>query len=279
MPKKAKAQLIKNQFYLRHLSGRRQDFITFDAKNKTFFMLTEERTLRSISAEALIKLMERDGKSYDKDIGGLFSVSRYLVSPLNTPDRFLNGEYFLTLQLQEIKDAVLKVIDSEKWCYYAIVGAAGTGKTLLLYDIAKTLAEWGKVCVIHCGYLSDGHQFISDRCENIDVFPALCLKGHFDTSCYRYIMIDEVQRIYKAQFERLLKQLEEQSKPAIFSFDPKQTLSRSEADNDIPDLIAALNGLKQFELTGKIRTNPELAAFIAGMGNAEKINRIILIVM
>lgn len=271
---KARTQLIKNQFYLRHLSDRRQDFITFDAQNKKFFILTEERTLCPISAKALIKLMNRAEKSYNKDIGRLFSVSQYLVSPLNTPERFLSGEYFLTLQQQEIKDAILKNVDCAKGHYYAISGAAGTGKTLLLYDIAKALAERGKVGVIHCGQLSEGHKVISEACENIDIFPAVWLKDdNFDTSPYRYFMIDEVQRIYKGQFERLMQQLENQGKPVIFSFDPKQTLARSEVDNDIPELIATLDGLKQFELTGKIRTNPELAAFIAGMGNVEKINR------
>lgn len=271
--KKAKAQLVKNQFYLRHLSDRKQLFVTFDAQNGKFFELTEEQALCPISEKELIERMEAVTEAYDREIEKLFSVSHFLVSPLNTPKRFLNGEYFLTLQQQEIKDAILKNIDSGKAQHYAVSGAAGTGKTLLIYDIAKTLAARGKVCVIHCGNLSDGHNEISDSCENIDIFPALCLKGHFDTSGYRYIMIDEAQRIYKGQFERLIKQLEEQSKLAIFSFDPKQTLTRSEADNDISDLIAALDGLKQFELTGKIRTNPELSAFIAGMGNAEKINR------
>ncbi len=272
-PEKAKEQLIKNQFYLRHLSDREQSFVTFDAQNGKIFELTDEQTLCPISEADLIARMERITDACEEGIEKLFSVSQYLVSPLNTADRFLRGEYFLSLQQQEIKEAILRNIDGGTERYYAISGAAGTGKTLLLYDIAKTLAERGKVCVIHCGYLSDGHNIISDHCVNIEIFPALCLKGSFETSGFRYIMIDEAQRIRKGQFERLTQQLKAQAKPVIFSFDPKQTLSRSEADSDIPDMIAALDGLKRFDLTGKIRTNPELAAFIAGMGNAEKIDR------
>ena len=105
---KAREQLVKNQFYLRHLSDRKQSFVTFDAQNGRLFELTEERALRPISGKKLIERMEAVTKAYEEGIEKLFSVSHFLVSPLNTPKRFLNGEYFLTLQQQEIKDAIKK---------------------------------------------------------------------------------------------------------------------------------------------------------------------------
>ena len=270
---RAKAQLVKNKFYLRHLSDREQFLITFDAQNGKLFELTGSEELYPISVKKLMERMEQAAEAYDDGIERLFSASRFLVSPLNTPERFLAGEYFLTLQQQEVKDAILKNIDGGTGRYFAISGAAGTGKTLLIYDIAKVLAGRGKVCMIHCGQLTDGHRCISEACENIDIIPALRLKEPLDTGDYRFIMIDETQRIYKGQFEKLLEQLELQTACVIFAYDPKQTLSRSEAQNDIPALIEAIGGVKCFELAGKVRTNPELAAFIAGMGNAEKINR------
>ena len=271
---RAREQLVKNQFYLRHLSNRRQTLITFDAQNGRLFELTEKQTLCPISAKDLVRLMETTAEAYSEGIEKLFSVSNFLISPLNTPERFLSGEYFLTLQQQEIKDEILKAIDSDSASYYAITGAAGTGKTLLVYDIAKELSKRGKLGVIHCGQLADGHRYIDKVCKDIDIFSATLLKSNnYDVSSYRYFIIDEVQRIYKEQFEQLLEKLKANSTPVIFSFDSKQTLTRSEFKNDIPNSIASLVGIRSYSLTNKIRTNPELAAFIKGMNDEKKINQ------
>ena len=270
---KAKAQLVKNQFYLRHLSDRQQSLITFDAQSGRFFELAENQTLCTITAKELIERMAAVAEAYDREIEKLFSVSHFLISPLNTPKRFLNGEYFLTLQQREIKDAILKNIDSGKAHYYAVSGAAGTGKTLLIYDIAKELSKRGKVGMIHCGQLAEGHKYISEVCENFDIFPVVWLKTDYDTSSYQYLLVDETQRIYKLQLVKLLEKLNQKSIPVIFSYDSRQTLTRSESEDAIPNLIESLAGLKSFHLTNKIRTNPELAAFIQGMGDEGKINR------
>ena len=267
---RAREQLTKNRFYLRHLSDRKQSLITFDAQSGRLFELTDDQTLCSISAKELIKRMGTITEAYDEGIEKLFSVSHFLISPLNTPKRFMDGEYFLTQRQQEIKNEILKEIDSG--AYYAIKGSAGTGKTLLVYDIAKELSKRGKVGVIHCGKLADGHRYISEGCKNIDIFPAVWLKMDHDTSSYRYFIVDETQRIYKMQFMKLLEKLKQNSPPVIFSYDSRQTLARSESEDAIANLIESLDGIKLFPLTNKIRTNPELAAFIQGMGDEEKIN-------
>ena len=70
----------------------------------------------------------------------LFEPSKYLVSPFNSPQDFLDGKYFLNRQQEEIKNRILRSIaeDSGFMCY-AIEGGAGTGKTLLLYDIVTMI--------------------------------------------------------------------------------------------------------------------------------------------
>lgn len=52
-----------------------------------------------------------------------------------------------------------------------ITGKAGTGKTLLLYDIIKEIAKQGvKCCLIHSGILCDGHKSLNMQWKNVTIF-------------------------------------------------------------------------------------------------------------
>nr|WP_315396337.1 hypothetical protein [uncultured Duganella sp.] len=89
----------------------------------------------------------------------LFDPSDYLVSPFNSTAKFLAGKYFLTLQQAEIKNKTTDSFNSLKAAkFISIIGGAGTGKTLLIFDIAKHLiASKKKPLIIHCGQLNHGH--------------------------------------------------------------------------------------------------------------------------
>lgn len=59
-----------------------------------------------------------------------------------------------------------------------ITGKAGTGKTLLLYDTIKEIAERGSTCcLIHSGILCNGHKVLNMQWKNVDVFSAKELNG------------------------------------------------------------------------------------------------------
>ena len=70
----------------------------------------------------------------------LFQAELYLISPLTEPERFLNKEYFLTAQQRDIERQILKKIRAERTGAYWFTGLPGTGKTMLLYDIAMKLS-------------------------------------------------------------------------------------------------------------------------------------------
>lgn len=85
--------------------------------------------------------------------------SNYLVSPFNSTDKFLNGGYFLTNQQEDLRARILKLFKNASTAtFISLTGGAGTGKTLLAYDIAKSVREdRRKPLIIHCGQLNDGH--------------------------------------------------------------------------------------------------------------------------
>nr|WP_179097770.1 DEAD/DEAH box helicase family protein [Paenibacillus sp. FSL H7-0331] len=89
------------------------------------------------------------------DISSLFDPTNYLVSHFNSTDKFMEGQYFLTDHQKEIKRNVLKQKLISSTAYVSIEGAAGTGKTLLTYSIAKESMDKGKsVLIVHVGKLN-----------------------------------------------------------------------------------------------------------------------------
>lgn len=98
--------------------------------------LTNHDRIVDADWEQLCADLRDGGKDYEGDVEELFQAELYLISPLTEPERFLNKEYFLTAQQRDIERQILKKIRAERTGAYWFTGLPGTGKTLLLYDIA-----------------------------------------------------------------------------------------------------------------------------------------------
>lgn len=265
-------QLIKNRYYLAHL-GKRMSMYTVLTDSLTCYKLSLDDELIEIDFEKIAIAVKETSDTYLPTIDEMFSASEYLVSPLNTPEKFIRGEYFLTQNQEEIKKSIVKDIEEEKLAaFFHISGKPGTGKTLLLYDIAKALSKNGQTIIIHCGKLSEGQRKINQEVSNLQIMAAGSLR--YDSAVLtdaNFILVDESHRIYVNQFATVCSSVESNNQICIFSSDPEQVLSNAEKRNDIVHKIKALKLSGEYTLSEKIRTNKELHSFIIRMKDLKRV--------
>lgn len=259
---KIEKQLKRNEYYLKHIN-RDLYLYTFISETKEVYQLDRDLGLVSCSINTLCAKIKEFSIPYLDDISCFFRASDYLISPLTTPARFLKKEYFLTNHQEKIKAEIQAILsNSQNKTYFCIRGSAGTGKTLLLYDIATELSNLGRCCLIHCGNLSEGHASINRNSRHLDVVPAKQISEEVDLTIYAFVFVDEAQRMYDNAFNAVINHALHSNTTAIFCCDPRQTLSKKEYRRQISERISQLPDVHEFELTTKIRSNQELSDFI-----------------
>lgn len=252
---KIKAQLIRNYNYLKYLSKKLYLF-TFVSDSKKFYKLNYEEELVESNINEVISVLTTFTDDIYPDIDKLFKASDYLVSPNANPMKFINEQYFLTSQQEYIKRKILEVINEKN--LIKITGEAGTGKTLLLFDIAKHLSETEEVLVINCNKPNKAHKIISHAFNNINIISLEDVLSNNDIiSKYNYILLDEAQRMNKVLWDIINNNLE---KKYIFSLDPKQVLTKEEIKANYSNLIDKLNPTK-YKLSNRIRINNSIKEF------------------
>lgn len=134
-------QLQQNRYYLSHIGKEIYSFSLIKENDKSVKIYKYDDGLKECSYEELLDKLRKINKPINQNIENLFRPKEYLISPLNTPEKFLAGHYYLSGQQDAIKKKLLRKKDG----LWGIKGAAGTGKTLLLYDIAKELSTDNQV--------------------------------------------------------------------------------------------------------------------------------------
>ena len=270
---KIREQLVKNKYYLK-FSGLKFFYISFAydyiSRKYVIYCLNRNNNLIVIDEPMLISVLLEQDINDDLIIDSLFLPSNYLISPFNSTKRFLNCEYFLTQHQDEEKKKIIGKINNltnSKTRFVYLTGAAGTGKTLLLYDIAYTLMKLGKkVLVVHCGNLNDGHHLLNKNGWKIIPIKNLFMPKEALLSNINgndVILIDESQRIRLGQFNQFIEEVKKiKNISCIFSLDQLQTLSNSEISNNIIDKIRSIPDVFSVNLTKKIRANKEMSDFI-----------------
>lgn len=255
-------QLIQNRYYLSALGKPIQSYTYISSQNRLMRLTNHDHVIEA-SWNQLCAALQKEGKDYSDNIENLFRAEWYLFSPLTEPNRFLNKEYFLTAQQRDIKRQILKKICEEQTGYFSFSGLPGTGKTLLLYDIAMKLSNRQQVCIIHCGEAGKKWEILHKRLQRIDFLSDNQLETQFSLEDYHAILVDEAHLLSVEKLNVLLNMSED--RPIIFSSDSEEMISPKEIDQSTMKRMEELPNLQTFRLTNRIRTNAELSSFIQNM--------------
>lgn len=256
-----KKQLIQNRYYLSVLTRPIYSYTYISSENR-LVRLTNHDHIVEADWESLCDILGRDSRDYQGDIEELFRAEYYLISPLTDPVKFLNKEYFLTSQQRDIRRQILRKIRAEHSGYFLFTGLPGTGKTLLLYDIAMELSDRRKVCMIHCSEAGKKWEILHERLHRIDFLSdsRLLDDGKDIFAEYSAVLVDEAHLLSVEKLRFILKCAGD--RPVIFSSDSEDMISPYELDRGNLHVIEGLPGIQIFRLTNRIRTNAELSSFI-----------------
>lgn len=276
--KKITAQMHQNNYYLKFL-GKNVSIYTYIENDGLYKYDTTSQQGVEATFEELIKELSNQN-FLDINPDSLFVPNHYLISPFNDTDRFVNQEYFLTNAQEKIKKEILASLTEEACSFTCISANAGTGKTLLLYDLAKTIfMQYGKKSslIVHCGKLNSGHESLIDRYNwNICSISSITLRSieKIMNEELDIILIDEAHRIRHWQLEVIIKQAMKHKIKIVFSYDTKQFLSKGET-LDLYDYVTTkypgIQAIKR-NLTNRIRTNKKIASFITNLMSIGKSN-------
>jgi len=265
---KIEKQLTKNNHYL-SFEGQKTYHYTYLSDSGSLFKLSHPGKIETVEITELVTLLQEQKPSYEHNIDSLFQPANYLVSPFNSTERFLAGEYFLTHQQEEVSETMTNHLFTLTGSgFISLTGGAGTGKSLLAYHVARKALESGKkVLIIHCGILNSGHQNLI--LNNWKVQPILTYKS-CRVSDYDLVIVDEAQRLHEYQFNDLSLKVKACKTLCIFSFDRLQTLATHEDQLDIESQVSSLKPISCHILSEKIRSNKEIADFINMLFNKNR---------
>lgn len=265
-------QLKRHSYLLNSISSEMEvSLYTFVSETETLYKFDEvNEQLIQISFEQLFSDIPLDFIEYNY-LESLVDTS-FIISPYSEPDRFFKNQYFLNNEQEQAKK---KLIESSKG-YVGLKGAAGTGKSLILFDVAKELSNSGKkVLFIFCSaiYDSDTIQKINEQSsfQFIDIreFNSVLLNN------YDIVIIDESQRLRLEQWDKLVKIANPgEIDKLILSVDNAQTLRPEEKDLDIQGILSDEKYKDAVEyvdcLTERVRTDIELSTFIRKFFNTQE---------
>ena len=279
---KIEKQLFQNRYYLRHLGKTIYSF-TFDSSSGTCYSLGDDNSFTTVDFTEIARAIYNVHKEelFTGRIEELFPPEKYLVSPFNNTKEFLEECYFLTNQQQEIKEKVLEFVNNGKGgLFYAIYGGPGTGKSLLVYDIARTLMAEGKAVIIgHSGSLNQGHTILNNNgwhitpTKNITTISYTEVDGKPDFASSLNMVadvysIDEAQRCYN--LEIITNEVASLGRVCIIAMDANQVMREEEKKYENAAKVAALVGNNNSKLSDNIRTNKLVYNFTKALFDRSK---------
>ncbi len=263
-----KYQLKQNRYYLSSLEKTIYSF-TYISEEDRLVRLSGGGRLIDTDMMELFAVLDRQKSCYHGDIEDLFSEEKFLISPLTDPNRFLRRDYFLTSGQRDIKKQILRdILDGSgnikrQFSVHGFTGLPGTGKTILLYDIAMQLSISEKICVLHLGSYGKELQQLNDRLKRVDFY-------HYESTGrleldgkYVAFLIDEGHKLNSKMLSDIVDLAKKENVPVIISYDKEDTIALFERGGGGAELIEQEEGFIGYKLTNRIRLNSELSSFIS----------------
>lgn len=268
--KRISKQLSQNRYYLTHISTTIYSF-TYVMETNTLYNLNERGYMRVCEAGELADILCKPAfaEFIEKDLDQLFRAADYLISPVDSPDKFLQGSYFLTNQQFEFKRRILDVLKEEQRdppSLITVSGSTGTGKTLLLFDLAMELSRKRKVLILLGGKIQEGHRILDERLKKVWIRSADEFDTDEDWSC---ILVDEGNRISVDALEKLSDYTRSENVPCIIAYDPRRLKESDEQNEELLQRIGDLDPIR-LEFTGNIRINRPVYAFLRALFNRKE---------
>ena len=268
--KRISKQLSQNRYYLTHISTTIYSF-TYVMETNKLYNMNDRGYMHACEMADLAEILCKPAfaEYVEKDLDQFFRAADYLISPVDAHDKFLQGSYFLTNQQFEFKRRILEVLKENRKDHPALItvtGSTGTGKTLLLFDLALELSKRKKVLILLGGNLQEGHRILDERLKKVWIRSA----DDFDTDeDWSYILVDEGNRISADALQRLSDYALSENVPCIIAYDPRRLKGSEEQIAEIRRRIGALDPLT-LEFTGNIRINRPIYAFLRALFNRKE---------
>lgn len=223
------------------------------------FSLDKNGELISVGIEKLINAIKLTNSRNHKL--NCVDLSSMMISPYTESEKFANHTYFLTDEQMYKKSEII----NNKKKKFVILGGPGTGKTLLLFDLAKYYADRGKTVKVFLAATLDYNvcQELNNK-YNFEVSSITTYNSLNDRS-YDVLIIDEAQRLYNNvilnidNFKNLNRGI------TIFSIDEKQALHDNEyigTQKFLEDVKRDNDACEVIKLKDKIRYDPVMSDFI-----------------
>lgn len=275
-PYRIRKQLMQNRYYLRHICPEIYSY-TYVLSTDTLYHLQEDGRLEVCTFQRLAQDVISFRNYVAEGIDRLFSADDFLISPASTPDKFLSGGYFLTTQQNDFKAQILEKIDPcltgpgrPGGLFLCLTGNPGTGKTLLLYDLAADLGKRANITLLHGSKLREGHRYLNEHMEGVTI----CSASEADLQDKpRLVLVDEAPLLTSAQFEQIQAYVRAAGAACIFSFDSRQGVYAPGESRQIALRIQSISDAT-LRLSDKIRSNKELSSFITTLFDLKKRARI-----
>ncbi|MCW0952483.1 DUF2075 domain-containing protein [Weissella ceti] len=219
-----------------------------------------EKNLEEISINEVCKIFQSLGTTALNNEILNINPSDFIISPVTNTDKFLNHEYWLT---EDQNNVVKKVMNANLISNaFSIEGAGGSGKTMVAFDIILKLPRARKLYSF-TGRKRQGHFDLEKKIPNLTIvgakeFAQLSLED-FDV-----ILIDEAQRSFdnvRPQLDKAIRLASnnEVQKTVVF-YDVKQSLSKKDFGGGVKSLLAGR--ANELSLTDNVRSNENINAFV-----------------